>query len=236
MIVPIFHAFLVIILWIRWTRCLHAQNTTYEIIDWFGQLPWFWMQHRCAGGVVLTSCSSTCLCALAHVSYISFMVLSFPSPCSFPWHALALSPHIPFLLTLSLPVCWPHPFIPINILCSLLLCFHRDGSLSFWEQDTESPKDLLHYYFPLLFHPSLHQYLSPRSLFFILLPFLRLSLLCPSPLILSFFHLLFSLSMDWFLFIQEHSKIRRYCIMAKTGKAPFCPWHLINGNPLSCCL
>ncbi len=137
MIVPIFHAFLVIILLIRWKRCLHAQNTAYEIIDWFGQLPWFWTQHRCAGGVVLTSCSSTCLSALAHVSYVSFMVLSFPSPCSFPWHALALFPHIPFLLTLSLPDCWPHLFIPINILCSLLLCFHRDGSLSFWEQDTK---------------------------------------------------------------------------------------------------
>ena len=31
-------------------------------------------------------------------------------------------------------------------------------------------------------------------------------------------------------------QIRRYCIMAKTGKAPFCPWHLINDNPLISCL
>lgn len=31
-------------------------------------------------------------------------------------------------------------------------------------------------------------------------------------------------------------QINRYCIMAKTGKAPLCPWHLINGNPLICCL
>lgn len=125
----------------------------------------FWTQPQCAGGVILTSCSSTCMCALARVSYISFMVLSFPIPCSFPWHALALSPHIPFLLTLSLPVCCPHPFIPISILCSLLLCFHRDGSLSFWVQDTESPKDLLHYYFPRLFFIPLSIYISVLALF-----------------------------------------------------------------------
>lgn len=126
---------------------------------------WFWTQPRCAGGVILTSCSSTCLCALADVSYVSFMALSFPSPYSFLWHALTLSPHIPFLLTLSLPVFWPHPFIPINILCSLLFCFHRDGSLSFWEQDTESPKDLLHYYFPLLFFIPLSISISALALF-----------------------------------------------------------------------
>ncbi len=105
----------------------------------------------------LPVCFGSCELHLIHGAVISqSLFFSMTCPRSF-------SPY-PLLLTLSLPVCWPHPFIPINILCSLLLCFHRDGSLSFWEQDTESPKDLLHYYFPLLFHPSLHQYLSPRSL------------------------------------------------------------------------
>lgn len=37
-------------------------------------------------------------------------------------------------------------------------------------------------------------------------------------------------------FYAGAQQINRYCIMAKTGKAPFCPWHLINGNPLICCL
>lgn len=37
-------------------------------------------------------------------------------------------------------------------------------------------------------------------------------------------------------FYPGAQQINRYCIMAKTGKAPLCPWHLINGNPLICCL
>lgn len=153
----------------------HAQKAGFEVIDGLGICLWFLdvvsVCRWCVFDLLflhLPVCFSSCELHLIPCS--SFFSLTCPRSCS---------PYPLFINSMSLPVCWPHPFIPINILCSFRLCFHRDASLSFWVQKTESPKDLLCCYFPWLFSSLALSFLYPSSSLKTISP-------CPSSLVLSF--------------------------------------------------
>lgn len=131
-----------------------------------------------------------------------FFLLGYFTPLQLLF-SFSLYPFVITCVSFFLPPSSLHPYYYPVLCCTL--CYHRNASVSLLAQSIKSLKDFLHSFIPFSISMS-----SPIEL-----P----SSFSPS---FSYSFALFSVN-ELISFHPGAQQIRRYCIMAKTGKAPFCP-------------